>query len=539
MLGGVAEEELVLTRGAPLAPEVLVAEEDGEPLGPLRVAAGRVQPRERRMRQDVDELSSARTRSARPPRPRPSRMVDASAHVGRCACEGRKGGGGVHRRDSPIEPQVLRFRREPSVGERRLERPVLPQDVGRLLRADPARARELVRRVAAQRDEVGHLLGLDAVALAHLRRADPRELAHALDRLQDRDAVAGELERVTVGGRDEHVAVPRRARRRRGSRRPRSPAPSPSRSRTPRRPAAGSRAARRSSPRTRARLVRPNASCRYVGTVSVSQATSTQSGFSACQSRVTMFVKPTTALEADRLRQPVVGAVRERVAVDREERAHARDASSSRIRAIIRSVASCDAARRSSLPRRSSMSTGAPYATRSGPKRSSRFGPRDRGRHERDAGLERDPRGAGPRPRRVLLDESLRTACSLGEHHHGVPLAREPHGRLDRLGVGLAAPHLERAGAVDDVAQRPPVELRLRHDPQPVPRPERHPERPRVEARDVIARENEAARGGEVLLAAKPKAVRSVQHGRTDDRDKAVDRRRLSFERQYLFHGLS
>jgi hypothetical protein len=44
-----------LCRGcAALAPDVLVLEEDGEPLGPLGVAPGRVQPRQRGVRQDVD-----------------------------------------------------------------------------------------------------------------------------------------------------------------------------------------------------------------------------------------------------------------------------------------------------------------------------------------------------------------------------------------------------------------------------------------------------------------------------------------------------
>src|SRR5581483_10647673 len=74
-------------------------------------------------------------------------------------------------------------------------------------------------------------------------------------------------------------------------------------------------------------------------------------------------------VEADRLRQGVVGAVGERVAVDREQDAHASDASSSAIRAISRSVASCAAYRTSSTERRSSISSGPSYATRSGPSR--------------------------------------------------------------------------------------------------------------------------------------------------------------------------
>ena len=112
--------------------------------------------------------------------------------------------------------------------------PYCAQQIRRRLRADATRARKLVRRVAAQRDEVGHLRRLDAVALAHLRRPDPRELADAARRLQDRRVLARELERVPVGGGDERRAAAlllARDRSARGSRRPRSPAPSRRRSR--------------------------------------------------------------------------------------------------------------------------------------------------------------------------------------------------------------------------------------------------------------------------------------------------------------------
>ena len=64
--------------------------------------------------------------------------------------------------------------------------------------------------VAAQRDEVRHLLRVDAVALAHLGRPDPRKAAPA-HRLEDGHAVADELEGVAVRGGDEHRPVPVRA----------------------------------------------------------------------------------------------------------------------------------------------------------------------------------------------------------------------------------------------------------------------------------------------------------------------------------------
>src|SRR5204863_6402043 len=68
--------------------------------------------------------------------------------------EGRDGSGGVQRRHSPVEAKLLRLRGEATRLERRLERTVLAQDVGGLLRPDAGRARELVRRIPAQRDEI-------------------------------------------------------------------------------------------------------------------------------------------------------------------------------------------------------------------------------------------------------------------------------------------------------------------------------------------------------------------------------------------------
>ena len=59
----------------------------------------------------------------------------------------------------------------------------------------------------------GTCAGLDAVAPAHLGGADPRQLAHASRGLQDRHPVARQLERIAVGGRDEHRPRPRPRRR--------------------------------------------------------------------------------------------------------------------------------------------------------------------------------------------------------------------------------------------------------------------------------------------------------------------------------------
>ena len=109
----------------------------------------------------------------------------------------------------------------------------------------PARSGYPVRRIAAERDEVGHLLRVDAVALANLRRPDPRRRASAADGLEN-----GRPSRSRAGtrrGRRSRRAHDRRPPPRsrqppRGSRRPRSPAPSRTR-----RPADATSAGSRSS----------------------------------------------------------------------------------------------------------------------------------------------------------------------------------------------------------------------------------------------------------------------------------------------------
>src|SRR5262249_46962468 len=87
--------------------------------------------------------------------------------------------------------------------------------------------------------------------------------------------------------------------------------------------------------------------------------------------------------------------------------------------------------------------------------------------------------------------------------------------------------------------QGPPVELRLRHEAEPDLRPDRHPEWPRIEARDVVARKDESAGGGEVLLAANPQPIGPVQDGRAQHGDDVVDGRRPHFTKQYPGSWLS
>ena len=93
-----------------------------------------------------------------------------------------------------------------TVLQRALQRAVALQQFGGGLGADPRGARQAVGGVAAQRDEVGHLLGVDAVALTHLPRPDFLRLA-VLAQLEDRRVLVHRLEEVTVA-REQQRASP-------------------------------------------------------------------------------------------------------------------------------------------------------------------------------------------------------------------------------------------------------------------------------------------------------------------------------------------
>ena len=88
-----------------------------------------------------------------------------------------------------------------------LEVALAAQQVGGGLGADALRARQPVRRVAAQRDEVRHLRGVDPVDLAHLVGADLVRALLARLLQQDRDVVVGALEHVAVRGEDQRLAA--------------------------------------------------------------------------------------------------------------------------------------------------------------------------------------------------------------------------------------------------------------------------------------------------------------------------------------------
>jgi hypothetical protein len=69
----VAEQELFLCRGATFLPAVEMLEQRGEPFGPLWVVSGRVQARERRVRQELDRrTASASASNSAPDCARPS-----------------------------------------------------------------------------------------------------------------------------------------------------------------------------------------------------------------------------------------------------------------------------------------------------------------------------------------------------------------------------------------------------------------------------------------------------------------------------------
>lgn len=70
VLARVYEEELVVGRPSALAPDVLVLEQDREPLRTVGMMARRMEARERRMGQDVDRTVSASTSTSPPARPR-------------------------------------------------------------------------------------------------------------------------------------------------------------------------------------------------------------------------------------------------------------------------------------------------------------------------------------------------------------------------------------------------------------------------------------------------------------------------------------
>src|ERR1700688_1572258 len=119
--------------------------------------------------------------------------------------DARHGRLAVHGGDRTIETQLLGLFDKAAGLEDRRQAAVFLQQRRRAAGADARRARQFVRRIAAQRDEVRHLGGLDAVTRTDLGRADPLHAA-AADRIEDRRFFGGQLEGVAVAAGDEHSA---------------------------------------------------------------------------------------------------------------------------------------------------------------------------------------------------------------------------------------------------------------------------------------------------------------------------------------------
>ncbi len=176
------------------------------------------------------------------------RREDASAHVGVWGESGGRGAEASMRRDSPEEAQILRLGREPAVGEHRVERAVLLQQVGRLLRAD-ARARPAACPTGRRAGRSGRRPAPGRRRSARARRPG-RSACRSVTpfvgwRIVTRSLTSWYASRSEVTTRTS--PGPGRARRRRGSRRPRSRRLSPRRSRRRARRSAAGRAARGST----------------------------------------------------------------------------------------------------------------------------------------------------------------------------------------------------------------------------------------------------------------------------------------------------
>ena len=120
--------------------------------------------------------------------------------------QGRQRGLLVHGGNGAIEPQIVGYTRKAPGFEDCGKTAVAAQECGGAERTDARRSRQFVGRIAAQRDEVRYLLRLDAVALAHLLRPDPRHLAGA-QRVEDRGSRRSELKGVAIAARHQHGAA--------------------------------------------------------------------------------------------------------------------------------------------------------------------------------------------------------------------------------------------------------------------------------------------------------------------------------------------
>ena len=284
--------------------------------------------------------------------------------VGRCRLQLRQRCLCVHRRDRLVEQQLVRDLREASVGERLRERAVLLEHVRRLLRADARRPGILSDGSPRSAMKSGTCSGStpyrSRTSGTPIRASSETPLTGCRIETRSDD----ELVRVAVGGDDRH--------------RPR-----------PRVRGGGEEVVRLVAARLAdleaerlAELGQPpelleqrvlELAPRLVGRQRLVAVRRRLERVPADEHRLRPLGIPEPhqepreadervrrpAVALDRLRDRVVGAVCERVAVDREERAAHSESSSSRIDAITRSVATRAASAGSSSSRSSSW-TGAP-----------------------------------------------------------------------------------------------------------------------------------------------------------------------------------
>ena len=125
---------------------------------------------------------------------------------GRLIAEPRQRRRGVHGGDLLVELQFASLLRQATLGDRLLQASVAVQERGRALRTHAAGARQLVRGIASQGDEVGHLVRFDTIALPHLGRTDAGKLAR-LHRVKDGCGGGGKLKCIAIAAGDEYGAV--------------------------------------------------------------------------------------------------------------------------------------------------------------------------------------------------------------------------------------------------------------------------------------------------------------------------------------------
>jgi hypothetical protein len=204
----------------------------------------------------------------------------------------------------------------------------------------------------------------------------------------------------------------------------------------------------------------------------------------------------------DRHRQGVVGAVRKRVAVDDEQRLHSVglqlcDRGHQPIGSDLRGLPQIHLPKIVELDRR-------PVCHAKRPSRVMRSVPEIAAGINGTSALQRDTRRASVRASLVLLHEPLLAPRALGKDRHDLTLSRQSDGCVDRDRVAFAASHGKRAAELEDRPQGRTKELHLRHESNLPLREQRQSERPRIEVRQMVRREDVAPFAWKVLRSGGP-----------------------------------